>query len=231
MLTPPGPLLACRDLHFAYRGEAVLNNVSVDVQRGEVVALMGASGSGKTTLLSVLAGLVPPSSGCVLFAGQRYDNWSDFRRAALRLQSFGVVFQRGDLIPELSVGENVELPLRLLGRSRRDARRRAEVQLAELGIDDLYDRTLSQISGGQSQRVAVARALAHDPEVMLADEPTGALDESTGRAAMETMLKVVADRGMAAVVITHDANVATMCHRQLYLKAGHMQTPTESVRG
>lgn len=138
----------------------------------------------------------------------------------MRLTSFGVVFQSSDLIPELTVGENVELPLLMLGRTRTDARRSARAQLDDVGVGNLYDRRLTQISGGQQQRVAIARALVHHPVVLLADEPTGSLDDSNASDAIDLMLALVRERGAAALVVTHAANIASRCDRVLHLRSG-----------
>lgn len=215
-------LLRCDSVSLRYGDTEVLAGVSLEIARGEIVALQGASGSGKSSLLHIVAGLLSPSGGEVRFAGQRYDDLSDAKRSDLRLASFGVVFQSGDLIPELSMGENVEVPLRLKGASRGSARERAHDQLDELGIGDLYDRQRSQVSGGQAQRVAIARALVHEPDLILADEPTGALDEENASAAIRAMLSLVRGRGAAALVVTHDGAVAAMCDRVLHIRGGRL---------
>lgn len=215
-------LLTCSNVGLQYGDIEVLAGVSLDVARGEIVALQGASGSGKSSLLHIVAGLLSPSGGEVRFAGNRYDDLSDARRSDLRLASFGVVFQSGDLIPELSMGENVEVPLRLQGVSRQVARRRAREQLDELGIGELYDRSRSQVSGGQAQRVAIARALVHEPDLILADEPTGALDEENASTAIRAMLSLVRGRRAAALVVTHDGAVAAMCDRVLHVRGGRL---------
>lgn len=216
------PLVSCRDVGFSYAGASVFTGVDLAIMPGEMVALRGESGSGKSTLLHVLAGLMRPTVGEVWLSGERYDGWSDRRRAALRLRSFGVVFQGSDLIPELSVGENVELPLRLLGASKREARERARQQLGGLGVGELYDRQLGRVSGGQAQRVAIARALVHRPALLLADEPTGALDEQNATASVQAMVSMVREQGAAGLVVTHDARVAAMCDRNVAISAGRL---------
>ncbi|MBW9210200.1 ATP-binding cassette domain-containing protein [Mumia sp. zg.B21] len=211
---------------MALRGSTVLRDVSLGVAAGEVVAVSGASGSGKSTLLNVLSGLLVPDAGEVTVNGVRIDTLSDRRRAAIRLRSFGIAFQAGDLIPELSVGENVALPLRLLGTRRSEARARAIAQLDNLGIADLYDSDLGAVSGGQAQRAALARALVHRPIILLADEPTGALDDANAGRAVEQVIDVARDGGLAAVVVTHDARVAERCDRVLHLRAGVLTDAT-----
>src|SRR4051812_9044960 len=163
-------------LRHSYGAQQVLRGVDVTVRAGEVVALMGPSGSGKSTLLHLLGGLLQPDVGEVELLGRRIDRLSERQRSHVRLKQLGFVFQFGDLVPELTGVENVELPARLLGASRSAARASALDMLERLDVADVADRRLNEISGGQVQRIAVARALIHRPAVVLADEPTGALD-------------------------------------------------------
>lgn len=164
--------------------DTILAGVDLTVHESSVVGVRGPSGSGKTTLLHLVAGLLLPSSGRVVVAGHAVSSMRESERARVRLHNIGIVFQANDLVPELSVAENVGLPLRLMGESRRASRARAEEQLAALGIEDLANQWLDGISGGQLQRTSIARALVHRPRVVLADEPTGALDEANAAAAM-----------------------------------------------
>jgi putative ABC transport system ATP-binding protein len=193
---------------------------SLDLASGEVVAVLGASGSGKSTLLYCMAGVLVPDRGHVDFSGQRLSELDDRRRSDLRLRSFGFVPQFGDLVPELSLLENVALPLRLLGTGRRDAERRAGDLLAELGVQDARTRTAGAASGGEAQRAAVARALVHEPAVVFADEPTGALDSATGELVMEALVDLARQRGSAVVVVTHAAVVASHADREVVVRDG-----------
>jgi putative ABC transport system ATP-binding protein len=171
-----GPLLTAEDLHLSFGETQALNSASLRVYAGEVLALMGPSGSGKSTLLHCLAGILTPDSGRVSFAGRDLSAMPDAGRSALRRTEFGFVFQFGQLVPELTCLENVALPLRLAGAGRRPAQRAAADWLARLEVAEVAGKRPGQASGGQGQRVAVARALVTRPRVVFADEPTGALD-------------------------------------------------------
>jgi len=212
--------LAGRGLQHAYGPTKVLHGVDLEVQPGEVVTLMGPSGSGKSTLLHLLGGLLRPDAGSVEIGGRRIDDLSDRRRSQVRLAKLGFVFQFGDLVPELTVVENVELPLRLTGTGRRAARREALALLELLGVADEADRRLSEVSGGQQQRAAVARALVHTPEVVLADEPTGSLDTMTGELVLEALVGISRERGTAVLLVTHDLRVASYASRDVELRDG-----------
>ncbi len=191
---------------------------------GELLAIRGASGSGKTTLLHVLAGLLPPSSGQVLFRGKRIDNLSKNKLSDLRLTSFGFVFQSGDLLPELTVAENIGLPLRFAGVSTKDRELRVHELLEELGISGLGGRNLSQISGGQLQRAAIARALVHRPAVIFADEPTGALDDTSAQGVLAALLGAARAQQTGVVLVTHSNALGQECDRELTLSAGRVVT-------
>ncbi|WP_234439728.1 ABC transporter ATP-binding protein [Streptomyces bicolor] len=176
--------------------------------RGEVAAITGASGSGKSSLLYCLAGVLPPSRGRISFEGQPYADLDDEEISALRRERFGFVFQYGELLPELTIEENTALPLRLAGQRKRPALKAAAEVLDRLGIADLRERRPSQVSGGQNQRVAVARALVHKPAVVFADEPTGALDSANAGAVLKEFLDLARSQGTAVLLVTHDATVA-----------------------
>jgi putative ABC transport system ATP-binding protein len=219
---PVGAVLEGRGLAYAFGPTTVLADVSIALAPGEVVAVMGPSGSGKSTLLHLLAGLLTPAAGEVRLDGQRIDCLSDKRRSALRLARMGFVFQFGDLVPELTVAENVELPLRLNGFAPGAARRRAAEMLDRLGIADQGAKRLSQVSGGQAQRAAVARALVHTPPVILADEPTGSLDTATGELVLEALVQAARDQGTAVLLVTHELRVAAWASRDVLLRDGRI---------
>jgi len=224
-------VLQCRGLRHSYGAQEVLRGVDVEVAAGEVVALMGPSGSGKSTLLHLLAGLLRPEAGVVELRGRRIDHLGDGERSRLRLEHLGFVFQFGDLVPELTVVENVELPLRLLGTGGRPARRTAMEMLDLLDIAELADRRLHEVSGGQSQRAAVARALVHSPVAVLADEPTGALDTIAGEKVLEALVGAARHTGAAVVLVTHETTVASWAGRDIQLRDGVVRDAVASVGG
>jgi len=207
------------DLAVNRGGVQIFSGVNFRIGTGEVVAVRGGSGVGKSTLLAALCGLLVPTAGEVQVRGERLDDRSDRARSAIRLRSFGLVFQSDELLPELTLAENVTLPLRLGSRPRRTAAYRDQVVplLTRLGIAGLADRLPGQVSGGQLQRAAITRAVIHDPAIVLADEPTENLDEVTARTAMRTLIALARERGSAVVVVTHDDQVAAACDRSLTL--------------
>jgi putative ABC transport system ATP-binding protein len=202
----------------------VLETLSFAVTSGAVVAVQGKSGSGKSTLLATLCGLLAPTTGVTYVLGERFDTLSDRARSAVRLNSFGLVFQDGELIPELTIGENVTLPLRLGPRAKRTAEYRSLLDplLSRLGIADLADRLPSQVSGGQLQRAAIARAVIHRPAIILADEPTEALDGDSARAALQILIDLARDTRAAVVVVTHDDAIAARCDTSMLLADGRL---------
>jgi putative ABC transport system ATP-binding protein len=214
------PLLEGRGLGLRFGETVALDDVSVSLAAGEVVAVLGASGSGKSTLLHCLAGILAPQTGEVRFDGVRIDDQPDRRRSDLRLRSFGFVPQFGDLVPELTLLENVALPLRLVGVPAREARDRAAAALDELGVGPAAERRGAEASGGQVQRAAVARALVHRPAVVFADEPTGALDSATGELVLEALVALARDRGSAVLLVTHEAVVASHADREVVVRDG-----------
>jgi putative ABC transport system ATP-binding protein len=196
-----------------------VDDVDLEVPQGELLAVMGPSGCGKSTLLHLLGGLERPTGGEVWLAGRRVDTLSERALARLRRRSVGFVFQAFHLVEELSAAENVELPVLLAGRSRREARRRAGLLLERVGLADRARHLPSRLSGGQRQRVAIARALANDPLVVLADEPTGNLDT----AATLDVLRIFEDlrsAGQTLVVVTHDERVAATADRLVSMRDG-----------
>jgi putative ABC transport system ATP-binding protein len=215
-------VLAGNGLVKKYGTTTALAGVDVVVSERESLAIMGPSGSGKSTLLHTLAGIVRPDDGQVLLRGERIDHWGENRLSALRRKRFGFVFQFGQLLPELPAEENVALPLMLEGVPRRQAVQRARRWFAPLGLAGLEQRRPGQLSGGQAQRVAIARALAVEPDVVFADEPTGALDQSTGEEVVRLLTSVTRDQGASLVVVTHDADVAAHCDRVLQVRDGRI---------
>lgn len=221
-------VLTAEDVRKQYGETIALAGVTVAMKAGESVAIMGPSGSGKSTLLHVLAGILVPDSGRVLLAGLAGSETvdvaalSDDARSALRLQRFGFVFQQGLLLPELTATENVALPLLLAGTGRSEAEGRANEGLARLGLDGLGSRRIGQLSGGEAQRVAVARALIHHPQVVFADEPTGALDSRTADDVLGHLLGLAGRDGHAVVVVTHDEHVASRCTRTIQMLDGSL---------
>ena len=198
-----------------------LDGVDLSIDRGEFVAVMGPSGCGKSTLLNLLAGLDRPSAGEVWLDGSRVDQLSETALARLRRRRLGFVFQFFNLLPTLTASENVELPLLLAGRRRRQARRTARRLLDELGIGDKADAAPGQLSGGQQQRVALARALANQPDLVMGDEPTGNLDSASAGEVLG-LLRAAHARGQTLLVATHDARVAAAADRVVTMRDGRV---------
>ncbi|MFB4422238.1 ABC transporter ATP-binding protein [Streptomyces sp. QL37] len=219
-MTPAGSLLAAHDLHKIYGSTPALDGASFSVHPGEVVAVMGPSGSGKSTLLHCLAGIVTPDSGTITYGGRELSAMSDAERSALRRSDFGFVFQFGQLVPELTCLENVALPLRLNGAKRKEAERTSREWLERLEVEDLAAQRPGQVSGGQGQRVAVARALVASPKVIFADEPTGALDSLNGERVMELLTESARLANTAVVLVTHEARVAAYSDRDIVVRDG-----------
>ncbi|GGL91328.1 MULTISPECIES: ABC transporter ATP-binding protein [Micromonospora] len=223
--TTDAPLLAAEDLTKVFGATQALSGASLRVYAGEVLALMGPSGSGKSTLLHCLAGIVAPDAGRVSYAGRDLFAGSDAERSALRRTDFGFVFQFGQLVPELTCLENVALPLRLAGTRRKEAARRAAALLARLEVAEVADKRPGEASGGQGQRVAVARALVTGPKVIFADEPTGALDSLNGERVMQLFVTAARETGAAVVLVTHEARVAAYSDREVVVRDGKVRAP------
>ena len=213
-------LLEGIDLHKSFGPTQALIGATVRIRAGEVVAVMGPSGSGKSTLLHCLAGIVRADSGQVRYAGRDLTTMSDAERSALRRRDFGFVFQFGQLVPELTCLENVALPLRLNGVRRREAELRAQGWLERLGVGEVAGKRPGEVSGGQGQRVAVARALITNPRVVFADEPTGDLDSLTGEQVMQLLTGAAAETGAAVVLVTHEPRVAAYASREIVVRDG-----------
>jgi len=220
MSTNGEALLIAEDLHKTYGATPALNGASMGVRAGETVAVMGPSGSGKSTLLHCLGAIVRPDAGRVVYAGREVSGLSDVDRSALRRSDFGFVFQFGQLVPELTCLENVALGLRLDGVRRRVAEQRARDWLDRLEVTDVAGKLPGQISGGQGQRVAVARALVTGPRVVFADEPTGALDSLNGEKVMVLLTRAARENGAAVVLVTHEARVAAYADRMVTVRDG-----------
>jgi putative ABC transport system ATP-binding protein len=214
------PVVEARDVRFSFGATPALRGASVRIGAGEVVAVMGPSGSGKSTLLHCLAGILVPEAGEVRFAGERLDDLPEGRRSALRRDRFGFVFQFGQLVPELTAEENVALPLLLSGVRRRAALDRARTWFERLDLDGLEHRRSGELSGGQAQRVALARGLVADPEVLFADEPTGALDSLTGEHVMDLLVTSARRQGTTVVLVTHEPRVAAYSDREVVVRDG-----------
>jgi putative ABC transport system ATP-binding protein len=226
------PVLEARQLAKTYEtgGTKVLGlrGVDISIERGEFVAIMGPSGCGKSTLLNLLAGLDRPTAGEVWLDAERIDGLSETALARLRRRKVGFVFQFFNLVPTLSAVENVELPLLLVGRRRRKARRSANELLSDLGIPEKHGAAPAQLSGGEQQRVALARALANRPDVVLADEPTGNLDSAAARDVLG-LFRAARDHGQTLLLVTHDASVASAADRVITLRDGLVADETELV--
>ena len=214
------PLLYTQGITKNFGQVRALAGVTVNIARGETVAIMGPSGSGKSTLLHCLSGVLVPDQGTVMFDGEPVSALRDRERSRLRLSQFGFVFQDGQLIPELSARENVALPLMLTGTPRARALGTADGMLERLGLAELRHRRPGDMSGGQAQRTAIARALAAHPAVVFADEPSGALDQATGHEMMQLLTTTVAMSGASLVLVTHDVNVARWCSRLIEIRDG-----------
>jgi putative ABC transport system ATP-binding protein len=222
-------LLRAVDLHLSFGATPALQGARLSVTRGEILAVMGPSGSGKSTLLHCLAGIFTPASGEVWFDGRRLDTLSDGARTRLRRTSFGFVFQFGQLVPELTAADNIALPLLLSGTRRRPAYAVAASWLTRLGLAGLGSRRTGELSGGEAQRVALARGLAGRPQVLFADEPTGSLDSLTGEKVMDLLVDLVREEGTTVVLVTHDARVAAYADREAIVRDGRVTVPSEVV--
>ena len=230
-------LLRVRDLHKSYReGERtreVLQGIDLAIRSGEFVVLLGRSGSGKSTLLNLVSGLDRPDSGSVVLGETDLARLSEQERTLFRRRHLGFVFQAFNLIPTLTVLENVLLPLELAGRLDQAGRTRAQNLLDEVGLGDRAGSFPDRLSGGEQQRVAIARALAHDPLFLLADEPTGNLDYRTGRQVLDLLERLVHRAGRTMLVATHDRDILDLADRVLVLHGGQVRasTPEEALAG
>ena len=236
---PPGEvIMRARGLQMSFGRTHALRGVDLDLLAGEVLAVTGPSGSGKSTLLHVMAGVLVPDAGSVSYHGGKSPGGGatdvaediavniaaldEAARSRLRLNEFGFIFQFGQLLPDLSALDNVTIPLLLAGTPRRRALAQARETLGELGLSEHLDKRPTQLSGGQAQRAAVARALVTGPRILFADEPTGSLDSLAAERTMEVLLNSVHSRGAALVIITHDARVAAYADREVTVRDGRI---------
>lgn len=213
-------LLTGTGLHRSYGPTPALRGIDIEIGEGEIVAVTGPSGCGKSTLLHCLAGILKVDSGEVSYREQDIGLWTEAARSRLRRTDFGVLFQFGQLVPELTAAENVALPLLLAGSGRREARKSATMWLGRFGVGDLADQLPGKMSGGEQQRCAVARALVTDPKVLFADEPTGALDVLTGEQVLTEIVHVAREQGTSVVLVTHDQQIAAYADREVVLRDG-----------
>jgi len=221
-----GSLIEARDLELSFGATPALRGASLAADAGEMLAVMGPSGSGKSTLLYCLAGILQPSAGEVWFGGRRIDTLGETERSALRRDRFGFVFQSGQLVPELSAVENVALPLLLGGMRRASALAQARPWFGRLGLDGLEGRRSGELSGGQAQRVALARGLIKAPDVLFADEPTGSLDSLTGEQVMGLLTEAARDQGSTVILVTHEPRVAAYARREVIVRDGRVSSLT-----
>jgi putative ABC transport system ATP-binding protein len=220
-------MIQLRDVHVTLSSTAgpvkILRGVDLNVQAGSSVSVVGPSGSGKSTLLAVIGGIERPTSGSVRIDGQDLGSLDEDELASFRGQQIGILFQAFHLIPTMTALENVAVPLELAGES--DAFDQAAARLAEVGLAHRAGHYPGQLSGGEQQRVALARALSNHPQLLLADEPTGNLDQETGREIVELLFRVQRERGMTLLLITHEPHLAARCTHQLRMADGRLHQP------
>ena len=219
---PVNSIISAKNIKKSYGQTSVLHGVSLDVKQGEVLAIMGPSGSGKSTLLHSLAAIIPVDSGEILFGGRNIGKFSDNKRSILRRTAFGFVFQFSQLVPELTVIDNVALPLLLNGVSRNKAYAEAKKWLEAVGLTDKHESTPGEISGGQMQRVAIARAMVVQPKILFADEPTGSLDSLNSEHVMELFIKTAKDNGTTVIMVTHEPSIAAYADREIVVRDGQI---------
>lgn len=223
-------MIEIHDLHHTFaigkkgteKKVPVLKGVTLDVQPGEIVAILGRSGSGKSTLLHILAGFMTPESGSVMVNEKEMEKMSEEQLADFRLATYGFIFQNFQLMPGLSTFENIELPLKIKGVEAAERKVKVQQLLDKVGLAEVADHYPNELSGGQQQRVSIARALVTDPPILLADEPTGSLDSETEREILDLIQSLNKTLGLTFVIITHDDEVAKVAHRQYRLHDGEL---------
>jgi putative ABC transport system ATP-binding protein len=219
-------VIEAREVVLSFGETPALRGATMSAAPGEILAVMGPSGSGKSTLLHCLAGILVPGSGEVWFDGRRVDTLSEAERSTLRRDRFGFVFQFGQLVPELTAVENVALPLLLGGARRPAALRKAQTWFERLDLTGLEQRRSGELSGGQAQRVALARGLVATPEILFADEPTGSLDSLTGEQVMNLLVAAAREEGTTVILVTHEPRVAAYADREVIVRDGRVSALT-----
>jgi putative ABC transport system ATP-binding protein len=219
-------VIEAREVVLSFGETPALRGATMSAAPGEILAVMGPSGSGKSTLLHCLAGILVPGSGEVWFDGRRVDTLSEAERSTLRRDRFGFVFQFGQLVPELTAVENVALPLLLGGARRPAALRKAQTWFERLDLTGLEQRRSGELSGGQAQRVALARGLVAAPEILFADEPTGSLDSLTGEQVMNLLVAAAREEGTTVILVTHEPRVAAYADREVIVRDGRVSALT-----
>ncbi len=227
------PIVQARRVRKVYESGRLkveaLKGIDLEVQRGEMVAVMGPSGCGKTTLLNCLSGLDDITEGQVLLEGRDLARMKDLDRTRLRSRRMGFVFQSFNLLPVLTAMENVELPLLVSGVDPKAAQRRASQALDQVGLGDYLDHRPKELSGGQQQRVTIARSLVNDPAIIWADEPTGNLDTETGQEILDLLHRLNQELGQTYVIVTHDEAIAKSCHRIVWMESGRIRSVEKGV--
>lgn len=219
---PIKPIISAYNIKKNFGQTYALRGVSLDVNPGEVLAIMGPSGSGKSTLLHSLASIINIDSGEIVFDGKRIDKLNDKDRSILRRTEFGFVFQFGQLVSELSVHDNVALPLLLNGIKRKDAYKAAKSWIHKVGLQGKEDNLPGELSGGQAQRVAIARAMVIEPKILFADEPTGSLDSLNSEKVMELFIKTAKENGTTVIMVTHEPSIAAYADREIIVRDGQI---------
>lgn len=223
------PIISAKNIKKSFGQTHALRGVSLDVEAGEVLAIMGPSGSGKSTLLHSLAAITKVDSGEIDFDGRRIDKLSDDQRSILRRTSFGFVFQFGQLVPELTALDNVALPLLLNGVKRKEAYQQAKTWLNKVELASKADSMLGELSGGQMQRVAIARAMVAEPKILFADEPTGSLDSLNSERVMELFIKTAKEHGTTVIMVTHEPTIAAYADREIIVRDGQISGADAAV--
>ncbi len=213
-------IISAKDIKKTYGKTHALRGASLRVKKGEVLAIMGPSGSGKSTLLHSLAAIISVDSGEIRLNGKRIDKLPDDKRSILRRTMFGFVFQFGQLVPELTVEDNVALPLLLNKKDKKEAYKKAKRWIAEVGLSGKENNLPGELSGGQAQRIAIARAMVIEPQILFADEPTGSLDTFNSEKVMELFIKTVKEHGTTVIMVTHEPSIAAYADREIVVRDG-----------